>query len=33
LKRSRISSILTDSHFWLPLSVLLLGATLLANLR
>jgi hypothetical protein len=33
LKRSRIRAIVTDSHFWLPVSVLLLGATLLANLR
>jgi len=33
LKRSMISSIATDAHFWVPLCVLILGAALLVVLR
>jgi hypothetical protein len=33
LKRSMISSIATDAHFWVPVCVLILGTALLAVLR
>jgi hypothetical protein len=32
MHRSRINAVLTDVHFWIPVVVLLLGATLLAVL-
>lgn len=33
LKRSMISSIATDAHFWVPVCVLVIGTALLAVLR
>ncbi len=32
VKRNVLKAILTDSHFWLPLAVLLLGVALLVRL-
>jgi hypothetical protein len=33
MKRSRLVSILTDVHFWVPVGVLILGIILLMSLR
>ncbi len=32
MPRSRVNAVLTDVHFWIPLVVLVLGATLLVLL-
>jgi hypothetical protein len=33
MKRSRLASILTDVHLWVPVGVLILGIFLLMSLR
>jgi hypothetical protein len=33
VKQSRVKAVITDVHFWIPVAVLLLGASLLLVLR